>query len=179
MRRSTANSRFISSTSLIRSCSRPGGVCCLRAWSIGVCGFYAAKSKVVRTCAYFTLAACADDIARAILIGTKKRSAAMDFLRLTRLRGIERCVRPTRIAGYSTCLSELRIIIGSIPVTGPLPHVSGHVIKSVRIRRELRHRRDACVTVFAGVEVGKMTLVRVGHPLALRTKRISPHEGLA
>src|SRR6516165_716254 len=40
-------------------------------------------------------------------------------------------------------------------------------------------RRGAPKTVLSGVGVWKMPLVRVSHPLSVRTEFISPHEGLS
>ena len=61
-------------------------------------GFHAAEAEMVRAGADFALAARADHVARAVLIGAEERAAAVHALLLARLGGIEGCCRALRVA---------------------------------------------------------------------------------
>src|SRR6516165_8712283 len=56
-----------------------------------------AKTEMVRARIDIALAARADHVARAVLVRAEERSAAMDLLRLARLRRVVRAVGSTRV----------------------------------------------------------------------------------
>ena len=60
--------------------------------------FHAAEAEVIARGAHLALAARADHVARAVLVGAEERAAAVHALLLGRLGGIERSVRALRIA---------------------------------------------------------------------------------
>src|SRR5439155_4814378 len=122
----------------------------------------------------FAFAACADDVARAILLVAKKRATAMDALLLVRLSRIKWRVRPLRVARHSTFVRQRLVVIRAIPIATPFPDVAGHVVKTVAVWRKRFHRCDAFVTVFARILHWKFSLPRVGHPFSAGTKIIAP-----
>ena len=87
-----------------------------------------------------------------------ERAAAVHALLLRRLTRVERRVRALRVTRDAACGGELRVVVGPIPVAGPLPDVAGHVVEAVAVGRELRHRPDAAVAILARV------FVREVHP---------------
>src|SRR5271170_1470019 len=103
----------------------------------------------------------------------------MDFLGLVRLAGIVRCVGPLGIASDTSLIGELRIIVRPIPVGGPLPDVAGHVIKTVAISGIRRDWANADLAIRARIFVWKMSLMRVCHPLAVRTEIVAPDKWLS
>src|SRR5271170_4588958 len=92
---------------------------------------------------------------------------------------IKRSVGSLRIASNSAGCDELLVIVGTIPVACPLPYVAGHVVKAIRICRELRNWSQACEAVGAGVLIGEVSLMGIGHPFSVGAKVVSPDEGLA
>src|SRR5450755_366534 len=102
----------------------------------------------------------------------------MNLLCLSRFAGIIGGLGSMWIARHPTRRNELLIIVGTIPVAGPLPYVPSHVVKTVAVGRILACRGDPNVSVRSGVMVGKVTLVSVRHPLAVRAKLITPYERL-
>src|SRR5262245_29225474 len=72
---------------------------------------HAAKSKVIASGAELAFAARSDHVTSAILVGAQKRTAAMDALFLGRLSGIERRVRPLRIACDAAGFGQLHVVI--------------------------------------------------------------------
>ena len=102
----------------------------------------------------------------------------MDPLGLVGFIGIERRRGALRIAGHTAGGHQLLVIIGAIPIAGPLPDIAGHVIQSISVGSVLRHGGNPSVAVLARVGIWEVSLVRVRHPLALRTELIAPHEWL-
>src|SRR5947208_16736395 len=98
---------------------------------------------------HFAFAACADNVARTILLIAKKRAAAMDALFLVRFSWIKWQVWPLRVARNSAFVGNRLIVIWPIPIAAPFPNVSGHVVKPIAVRWKRFHRRDAGVTVLA------------------------------
>src|SRR5271167_3425447 len=105
-------------------------------------GHNAAEAQVVCARAHLTLAARANHIARTILVGAEIRPAAVDFLGLVRLAGIEGSIRSLRVADDASLAGKLRIVVWPIPVGGPLPHVARHIIKAIAVGGKLRYRRN-------------------------------------
>src|SRR5262249_46566106 len=120
------------------------------------------------------LAASANDVSRAVLIGTEERTAAMNLFLLGGLIGIVSRVGALGIAWYAAGGDELLVVVRTIPVSRPLPNVAGHIVEAVRIRRELRNRRDPDVAVVTTVFVGEVPFVSICHPLAVRTEGVAP-----
>ncbi len=84
---------------------------------------------------HIALAACAHEVARAILVRAKKRAAALHALGQV-VTQIIRFVRTLWIAHHAATRElELCIIIRAIPVAAPLPAIASHVVKPVAIRR--------------------------------------------
>src|SRR5437773_76896 len=129
---------------------------------------------MVRPGSDLSLAPRADHVARTVLIRAKERAAAHGTLWLGGLARVERGLGPLGIAGDTACRSQLLVVIGPIPITDPLPHVAGHVVQPVPVRRKPLHRPDTGEPVLARVVVGKMPLVGVRHPLAPWLERVAP-----
>lgn len=127
----------------------------------------------------FTLASCADDVTGAVLISTEEGSSALNLLWLTGLGGIEGGIRSARIARHATNCNELLVIVGTVPVAGPLPHVTRHVIKAISVGRILRHGGDTRIAIIASTAVREVSLMCVGHLLAIWAKRLILDERLA
>ena len=51
-------------------------------------GHYAPEPEVVRSCIEISLAACADHVARAVLIGAEEGASSMDLFRVSWFRGV-------------------------------------------------------------------------------------------
>src|SRR5215813_4483601 len=134
---------------------------------------------MIRPSADLALASCADHIARAVLIRAKERPAAVHPLRLTRLRGIERGIRALRIPRYAAGSGQLTVIIRTIPVARPLPHIAGHIVQAISIRKILCDRSNPWITILRRIVIRKVALVCVGHPFSIRTELVAPCEGLA
>jgi len=73
----------------------------------------------------------------------------------------------------------LAIIVDTIPVGGPLPDVTGHVVKAVSIGRERSHGRGSVESIVIRVLVWKVPLKSIRHVLPVRTERIAPNEGFS
>src|SRR5215469_634124 len=140
---------------------------------------HTAETEVICTRADFSLPTSSDQISRAVLICAKERSTAHDTLSFGRLVGIVWRTGTLRIARHAASCGKLLVIIWSVPVTHPLPHVSRHVEEAVTVRRILCNRSDAHMPVFARIHPREMSLERVCHPFALGSKFISPHKRLA
>src|SRR5262252_711632 len=89
----------------------------------------ATKTEMIGSRAELSFPTRADHVPRAVLVGTEKRSAAMDLLRLARLGRIERRARPARIARNGARGHELCVVVRAIPVARPLPGIAGHVVE--------------------------------------------------
>src|SRR6516165_4534740 len=103
----------------------------------------------------------------------------MGFLALGRLVGIPWVRRALRVASDSAGCGEGLIVVRAIPVGGPLPDVSGHVVEAVAVWREGLYGRKANVSVVASVLVREVALMRVGHPLSARAEIVAPDIRLA
>src|SRR5215472_1246458 len=142
-------------------------------------GHDASETKVVRTGVDFTFAPCAHYVPGAILIGAQIRSASMRFFGLVRLGRVKRRVRALRVSRDAAHQSELLVVVRAVPIARPLPHISSHVTQAIRIRRVMCHRRNSDESIFTGVRIRKVALVRVRHPFALRPKFLPPYKWLA
>src|SRR5215467_7072443 len=111
----------------------------------------AAKAQVTRSCADLALAPSADQIPGAILIRAKERATAHGSLWLTRLRRIERGFRSLGVTRRASRGRELAIIVRTIPVADPLPHIAGHVIQSIAVWRERIHGTHPGVAIRAHI----------------------------
>src|SRR5215468_7953255 len=103
----------------------------------------------------------------------------MDALFLRWLGGVIGRIRSLRVPCNVSGRSELRVVIGAIPVADPLPDIAGHVVKPILVRWELRDRGDANVSICSSVFQWKLALIGIRHPLATRTKLIAPDVGFA
>src|SRR5215510_16589568 len=103
----------------------------------------------------------------------------MDALFLRWLGGVIGRVRSLRVPCNVSGRSELRLVIGAIPVADPLPDIAGHVVKPILVRWKLRDRGDASVSICSGVFQRKLALIGVRHPLAVWTEFIAPDVGFA
>src|SRR5207249_3273327 len=92
---------------------------------------HTAKPEVIGSCVGLALASSACDITGAILIRAEKRSATLDAFAHAGLTGIETIGGSGRIHRNVSRRREALIIIGTVPVGGPLPHVARHIEKSV------------------------------------------------
>src|SRR5580658_1002914 len=134
---------------------------------------------MIRPGAYLSLASSADHVARAILIGAKKRTSTLRFLWLSGLGRIEGRLWTVGITRHAVHTRQLLVVIRAIPIARPLPHVPRHIIKTVAVRRKPPDCRDPHVVVFSRVLVWKMTLKRIGHPLSFWPKLIPPDKWLS
>src|SRR5215471_16532148 len=121
-----------------------------------------------------TLAPGSDNVPRAILVGAQKRSAAVRLLALLGFGRVPRLGWALGVLCDSASGGQNLVVVGAVPVSGPLPDISGHVVETVAIRRIAPYRSDAGISVFAGVLRGEMALVRVGHPLPVRAEVVAP-----
>ena len=92
--------------------------------------------------------------------------------------GIERVGRSLRVAGDAADRRQLPVVVRAIPIADPLPHVAGDVMEPVAVRGELRHWRESRERIRAGIVIGKVTLMAVGHPPIRDLERIAPGEEL-
>src|SRR5689334_3204047 len=127
----------------------------------------------------FAFTAGADDIARTILLVAKKRSAAMHPFLLVRLRGVERRLRSLWVSRDPAFVHKCLVIIGTIPIAAPFPHVSSHVVQAIAVWWKGFHRRDAGITVFACIFHRECSLPRVSHPFAAGSQFITPNVGFS
>jgi hypothetical protein len=68
----------------------------------------------------------------------------------------------------------LIVVVGSISIGDPFPVVPRDVIESVSIGRKLRNGRDSREPVRARIFVRELSLMDVGHPLAVLLEFVSP-----
>src|SRR5277367_2394572 len=113
---------------------------------------------MIRAGANFSLTSSAHHVARAILIGAQERASPLSFLWLGRLGRIVGRLRTLGISRNAARSHQLRVVIRPIPITRPLPHVPGHVVEAVAVRRKPPHCSYADIFVLTRVLVGKMTL---------------------
>src|SRR5215471_12392008 len=126
-----------------------------------------------------TLAPGSDNVPRAILVGAQKRSAAVRLLALLGFGRVPRLGWALGVLCDSASGGQNLVVVGAVPVSGPLPDISGHVVETVAIRWIAPHRSDAGISVFAGVLRGEVALVRISHPLPFRAKVVTPDVGFA
>src|SRR5580658_2259811 len=96
--------------------------------------FHAAETEVIRSSAHLAFAPSAHHVARAILIGAQERTSPLSFLpfvRFARVVGRSRALGISRYAGH---IHQLLVVIRAIPIARPLPHIPGHIIKTVAVR---------------------------------------------
>ena len=91
--------------------------------------FHAAEAEVVCAGADFALAARANHVARAELIGAEKRPAAMHPFLHARFSGIERVGRTLRVARDAADRRQLTVVVRAIPIADPLPDVADDVME--------------------------------------------------
>src|SRR6266581_2807618 len=99
----------------------------------------------------------------------------MHPLPLARFHRVIGRIGSLRIAGDGASRSQLRVVIGPVPVAAPLPYISGEVIKAITVGRELGDRCEAGKAVFTRVFHRKSPLKSVRHDLAARPKFVTPH----
>ena len=83
-----------------------------------------------------------------------------------------------RVTRNPNC-SELLVIIWTVPVASPLPDVSRHIVEPISIRSELGNWGYSGIPISPCIFVGKMTLMRVGHPSPTGSELISPDKRFA
>src|SRR5690349_486624 len=86
------------------------------------------KAEMVGAGVRFTLAASTDNIAGTVLVGAKLWAAAMPFLGLVRFGRVVRAVGPLWVTRHATGRRHLLVIVGAIPIAGPLPSIARHII---------------------------------------------------
>ena len=91
-------------------------------------------------------AARADDVTRAVLVVAKKRAAAMHAFFLVRLGRIEWRIRTLGIVCDAAFVGQRLVVIRAIPITTPLPHITGHVVETVTVDWKTFNRRDVGIT---------------------------------
>src|ERR1700689_3762735 len=98
-----------------------------------------------------------------------------------RLRGIEAVIdggfAPQRITTTGLRLHGQSLV--RIPIAGPLPNVSRHIVKTVSIRREGADWRGSFIAVEQEILPGKLTLPSIGHSLAARHHLVAPGKNRA
>src|SRR5262252_182243 len=121
----------------------------------------------------------AHHIARTVLIRAQERASSHHSFGLTGLAGIKRGNRPSGVVCHAASCRKLSVIIGTIPVTHPLPYVSSHVVEAIAVWWIDSHRRDSNVAVFARVQYWKASLKSVRHPQTARPKLVAPNKRLS
>src|SRR6185436_9584205 len=115
-------------------------------------------------------------IAAAVIRRAKKRTALHDFSR-------DLYIRRARIeAGFAFAAARIfhraagafDLAMVLIPVGGPLPHVAGHVVQAVPVRRKRTDRCRPLEAVFEQVLPGKCALPVVGHRLPAGHVLVAP-----
>ena len=86
---------------------------------------------------------------------------------------------PWRVPCDARRRGQRGVVVGPIPVAHPLPDVAAHVVEPIAVGRELGHRGDAREAIGGAVLVGEVSLVGVGHPLAVAPERVAPRIDLA
>src|SRR5580765_4921493 len=82
--------------------------------------------------------------------------------------------RTARILRKATGAWRRDFVMSAVPVGGPLPHVSDHVVEAIAVGRIRGDRGGARVAVIARVLVRKLPLPGVGHVPVLRHELIAP-----
>ena len=94
----------------------------------------AAETKVIRSRAGLSLAAAAGNIAAAVLVRAKERTAAQHALPHARFARVEAICWALGIHCSLAARRERYIVVGTVPIRGPLPDVARHVRQSVSVR---------------------------------------------
>ena len=136
----------------------------------------APEAEVIGAGAELTLATRADDVARAVLIGAKKRTAAMDALLLAWLGRVVRRIRTGRVVRHGTANRERGVVVGAVPVARPLPDVAGHVVQAEPVRGKPGDSCQPDRTVLADIADREASLKGVGHPFPVRSELVSIEE---
>src|SRR5579859_2568108 len=148
-------------------CWRKSPDSCNRARSPRRPRHHAAETAVVACRVGVSLPARADHVSRAVLVGTQERPAAMNaFGFVARVAGIPRGLRPLRVAGRAVLFSKSPVVVGSIPIGTPFPHVAGHVEQAIAVRGKLGDRCDAAEAVLSRIATlhREFSLINVCHP---------------
>src|ERR1035438_4468688 len=135
---------------------------------------HAAKTQMIGSRLWISLAPRAGDIALAILIGAKKRSSLLHALGNPEFLRIKAVAWSLRIERDQSVVLKLRVVVGAIPVRNPLPNISRHVVQAEIVGRKRCDRRYAGIAIFRSILVGKMSLESIGHPLAFWIELIAP-----
>src|SRR5580693_4132959 len=101
-------------------------------------------------------------VAPAIAWGTQVRAtlehlAGYADVRLARIVACLLC-RAAGVLRGTARARRGRLVPGRVPVRGPLPSVTDHVVETVAVGRKSRHRRGARVAISTRVLVGKFAL---------------------
>src|SRR5581483_1708460 len=134
---------------------------------------HAAETDVGGRAGRFALAASPGEVARAKILGTQERAAALDALGDALVK-IEPGLRARRVLRRTVL-----VIIELIPVAAPLPDVARHVIQSVSVGGEGTDRGGAVEAVLLVVGIGEIPLPVVAHPLLAGVEFIAPAVGFA
>src|SRR5215470_2080819 len=133
-----------------------------------------AKPEIRRPAADFGLAAAADQIPRAVLIGTQVRSAAHDPLGRSGLLRVVAVARTLRVVRERTRLRQHGVIIRPVPVGAPLPDVATHVVEPEPVWWKRRYWRRPGVAVLAAIFHRELPLPGVGDGSAARGQFVAP-----
>src|SRR4029077_11603546 len=117
-------------------------------------------------------------IAPAVVRRTQMRSALHDLPRDAYVRHVRIialvALSASRVKAGAAGLRDLFVLL--IPIGGPLPHVTGHVVEPVAIRRKRPHRRRSFKPVKLKILPREVALPSVGHMFAARSKFVTPNE---
>src|SRR5215475_3179391 len=81
---------------------------------------------------------------------------------------------PASWAGNAACLRHVTLVSCGVPVGGPLPHVTDHVVNAISVWREPIHRRRALIAIFCPIFAREFALPGIGHVLSARRELVSP-----
>lgn len=99
---------------------------------------HTAEAEVVSSGADFAHASRANHVMRAVLICAEEGSSAVNSLELARFIRIERRIRSLRIACNPTQRRQLLIVVRTVPIPRPLPHIASHVIQILLLKTQDR-----------------------------------------
>src|SRR5947209_7581659 len=125
--------------------------------------------------------ACSGSVAETV-IGGAEMGAPFEHLAGnpdSRKEGIEALLHGAT-ARHDGRAAGTRFLVGMsvrVPVAGPLPDVSCHVVEAISIGRERSHRGRAFVVVGQEVLPGELPLPGIGHHSAPGCKLVSPDVG--
>src|SRR4029079_16479153 len=81
-----------------------------------------------------------------------------------------------RIFRNAAGLRRVALVLGRVPILGPLPDIADHVVDAVPVRRKRRHRRRTVEAVLTKIVAGKITLPGIGHVKTLKREFLAPGE---